>query len=231
MSWLPWFGRKKKVLCFIDDDPDEVNRFMKAMASQPFVCVAATTHEGCIKKLKDKKLTPDLWVLDLYYPEQGKTNSQDELNEMADEYAKLEQRSRDFRALLRRIGQGTEGGLNLLQRCRPPQRGLVLPWRNYYAPVVMLTRKGTLDDALTCQDAGAIGVLKKPMPWNLSGTRDERKLLMDDAMVGRAADMAGKFSDAIRRSSFLYKHSGIVSAVGGALFAAVASGLWRYFVG
>jgi len=217
MSWLAAFAPKKKVLCFVDDDRDELSRFEKAMSTQPFECVTGTTHDECIDKLKRKNLTPDLWVLDLYFPEQVRTNSPDELKEMADKYAQLEQHARDFRGYLRTIGQGPDGGLDLLQKCRPPDRGALLPWGNYHAPVVMLTRKDNLDDALTCQDRGAVGVLKKPMPANLRGGPEDRKVQMDEAKIANAYYLAGKFSDAIKRNGFLYKHRGTVGAVAGAV--------------
>jgi hypothetical protein len=139
---MPWFnGASKRVVCFIDDDPAETNRFERAMSSK-FTCVTGQSYEQCKDKLRRDRLKPDAWVLDLFFPSPGHTNSQAQLDEMANRYAQLEQRVREFRAYLSSIGQGTEGGLSLLRRCK----------QDYCAPVIMFTRKGMLEDAIQCLD-------------------------------------------------------------------------------
>ena len=49
------------VLCFIDDDPDELHRFEEAMKKFEYTCVTATNYSEIQQKLKEQKLSPDLW--------------------------------------------------------------------------------------------------------------------------------------------------------------------------
>jgi CheY-like chemotaxis protein len=63
-----------ETICFVDDDRAELSRFEKAMSGF-FTCITATTYSECIEKLQKLKLNPDLWVLDLFFPDQGTTNS------------------------------------------------------------------------------------------------------------------------------------------------------------
>jgi CheY-like chemotaxis protein len=211
ISW-PHMDRKK-VICFVDDDPKERARFEEAMASkEQIICVTESGYPECMAKLTAKGLKhPHLWVLDLYFPEQGVTNTQEERDEMARRYGELEQKVREFRAYLKSIGQGAQGGLDLLKRCR----------ENHRAPVVMFTRKGNLEDALTCLDSGAVAVLKKPMPANLSGSSNDQTVQLNQAMAQQAGYLAGKFMDAIRTNTFWYRHRGKVGLVAGGVFTAL----------
>ena len=207
------------MICFVDDDPAEICRFEKAMSSR-FLCVTATSYEACKERLRTEKRTPDLWVLDLFFPSAGHTNSPAQLEQMADKYAELEQRIRDFRAYLASIGQGIDGGLGLLKRCL----------RDYRAPVVMFTRKGTLDDAIQCFDDGATDVLKKPMPPELSGTYDHKLAQLDDAMMAKAAYLEEHFHEAIRTNTFWYRHKAVILFVFGAVLSAATNRLVTYLL-
>src|SRR5579872_1642659 len=102
MSWFNRLNRERNVVCFIDDDAAELGRFDKAMGAR-FTCVTATTYEKCKERLKREKLKPDLWVLDLFFPSAGHSNSAAELEQMADKYAELELRMREFRGFLASI--------------------------------------------------------------------------------------------------------------------------------
>src|SRR5215831_12846209 len=110
MSWVPGLNRKK-VVCFIDDDPKELRRFEVAMKSssgpepdERFEVVTATTYEDCTRELRNRKLKPDIWVLDLYFPKPGVVNDEKQPAGMAHRYADLEQNVRTFQAYLADIG-------------------------------------------------------------------------------------------------------------------------------
>ena len=204
----------KPTICFIDDDRDEIARFEKAIGAR-FDCVTGTGFDECKQKLKERGVKSNLWVLDLYFPKSGVTNTQEQRAQMVCEYAKLEEQVQQFRAFLERIGQGPKGGLELLSKCQQASR----------APVVMLTRKGMLDDAIECIDAGAKRVLKKPMPAEFGGTNDERREQLDEAMRERSQYLIDRFADTIAAASFWYRHRGWVGLAAGLVAGEVISRL------
>lgn len=201
-----------KVICFVDDDSDELERFESAMKPHNFTCVTGSTYKQCVDKLEARNPIPDLWVLDLFFPTPGTTTSPEKRSEMADKYAELEQRIREFRAYLTSIGQGPQGGMDLLKRCREAKPRV---------PIFMFTRKGTLEDAIRCYDAGVAAVLKKPMPNDLTGTAARKKALLDKAFADDAEYLAEKFYDAIRSNNLWNKHRGKINFVLGAIFTAI----------
>ncbi len=143
----------KRTVCFIDDDPAELSRFKNAMQNH-YEVIAGVSYKECQDQLGERKLEkPELWVLDLFFPKDGVTNTPEQRSEMNQKYHKLSEDIRRFRSFLERIGQGPSGGLELFDKCKKDRR-----------PVVFLTRKGTLEDATQCIDKGAERVLKKPMP-------------------------------------------------------------------
>lgn len=215
MTWFSRSQRERNVVCFVDDDPAEIQRFDKAMGTR-FTCVTATTYEKCRERLRKERLKPDLWVLDLFFPSGGRSNSRSELEQMADKYAELERRLREFRGFLASIGQSTSGGLSLLKRCL----------EDYRVPVVMFTRKGTLDDAIQCLDHGATDVLKKPMPSELDGTHDDKQAQLDEAIIGHADYLEEHFRRAIRANTFWNKHRAIIMLALGALLSQGANRLF-----
>jgi DNA-binding response OmpR family regulator len=152
------------VLCFIDDDPEELRRFEEAMKKFEYECVTATSYAEIQQKLNEQKISPDLWVLDLYFPSQGSTNSPQQRAEMVERYAELEHKTREFRAYLEIVHQGASSGVKRLQRCR----------HDYNVPVVMFTRKGNLEDAIQCFEAGAAAVLKKQCHQHLKVTPPQK---------------------------------------------------------
>ena len=219
MRWFYNRAPRNRVVCFIDDDSTELVRFERAMKSH-FTCITATTYEMCRTKLKRAKLKPDLWVLDLFFPSPGHTNSQHQLEEMTAKYAEIEQKVREFRAFLASIGQGTNGGVDLLKRCL----------HDFRAPVVMFTRKGTLDDAIRCFDLGATNVLKKPMPHELSGSYAEKIVQLDEAMMASADYLSDHLWSAMRTNGFWYKHKSIILFVLGAAISAASNKIAAHFL-
>lgn len=209
-------GANKRVICFIDDDPAETNRFEKSMSAK-FTCVTGQSYEQCRETLRRERLKPDAWVLDLFFPTPGHTNSQSQLDEMANRYAQLEQRVREFRAYLSSIGQGPEGGFGLLRRCKQDYGS---------TPVIMFTRKGMLEDAIQCLDQGASAVLKKPMPPGLGSSPGSKVQQLDDAMSARADYLADHLVEAIRGNTFWVKHKAkFFFLVGAAVSASVNKAL------
>jgi CheY-like chemotaxis protein len=196
MTWLRGLSRRK-VVCFVDDDEAELSRFRRALEGKQGICCATGTgYDACMRELKEKKLRPDLWVLDLYHPT-GRDSTKAERDQMAVWFAELEKSMHIFRGRLATIGQGPQGGLDLLESCR-----------KHRVPIVMFTRKGNLEDGLTCIDRGAIAVLKKPMPAELGQTPEDRTSQLDRAMEDKGDYLAGKLRKMIDENVWWYKHRG-----------------------
>jgi CheY-like chemotaxis protein len=155
-----------------------------------FEVVTATSYADCKSKLADRK--PDIWVLDLYSHRSGGASTAQQLTDMAERYADLQQRERDFQGFLAQIGQTSDEGILRLRVCRS----------DYNVPVVMFTRKGSLEDAQRCRDEGAADVLKKPMPADLQGSHEEKHELQDRAMLASAAYLKERLIRVIESNSF-----------------------------
>jgi len=185
--------RKKRVICFVDDDPNELRRFARAMEPR-FDVVTGTGYAACRHELERRnRARPDLWVLDLYFPnDEHGPNSPAELTAMNAKYLKLHQATVEFHEFLNEIGQGVAGGLALIDKCKAAG-----------GPVIMLTRKGTLEDAILCLDRGAAAVLRKPMP--VGGAHDDDpeaiRQALDAAMLDSAPPLIGRLEQIIRANA------------------------------
>lgn len=181
--------RTKPVVCFIDDDQNELTRFARAIGDR-YDVITGTSLPHCQRRLEERNLSkPDLWVLDLYFPARPDiANTPDELATMNSKYFRLHREIAEFRVFLEGIGQGISGGLALIDQCK------VLG-----GPVIMLTRKGMLDDAILCLDCGASAVLKKPMParWPDDDDPETIRKLMDDAMTENSKYLIDRLETAI----------------------------------
>jgi DNA-binding response OmpR family regulator len=184
---------------FIDDREDELNRFENAMKDY-FSVITASGYEECITELKGSK--PDLWVLDLYFP--AKYNTPSELENMDKEYHELQQKIRNFQSTLAKMGQSHKEGLNLLERCKQ------------YAnvPVIYLTRKGTLENAIECLDKGAERVLLKPSPGEVL---DTSKNALDRAFSEQSQSLRDVFMEEISNHSFTKRYEKYIYFVIGSL--------------
>ena len=184
--------RNKRTVCFIDDDPAELNRFLKAFR-EDFNVITASSYIEATKKLnRAGRRSPDLWVLDLYFPISGRSNSPEQLHYVSARFEAFDRARRGFLSYLQQIGQDKEGGLKLLARCK----------QNHRAPVVMFTRKGTIDDAIDCLSRGAAEILKKPMPPKLPTGIEERAAALDDALVQAKGGLADRFAAQIVKNSY-----------------------------
>jgi len=186
-------SRAKRVVCFVDDDQNELARFARAMGDR-YEVITGTGFATCRRELEKRNLSrPDLWVLDLYFPErQDAPNTADELNTMNSKFFRLHEAICGFREFLASIGQGVGGGLKLVRECQ-----------SLGGPVVMLTRKGMLDDAILCIDSGASAVLKKPMPahWPDDDDPDAVRKALDEAMMQNSQQLIDHFEEAIRSNT------------------------------
>ncbi|MHC4172697.1 MAG: response regulator [Planctomycetota bacterium] len=155
---------KRTVVCFIDDDSDEVEAFERVFGAD-FKVVADTTPQRVLDELKRTKLKANLFVLDLYFAK-GKASSEQERNrmvELKEEVDKAQKRLSDY---LSEIKQSRDGGIEIMKYIRD----------NYpTTPIVFYTRKGSLEDAVVCMDKGADGVLAKAAPPQFDSKADRLK--------------------------------------------------------
>ena len=188
--------QQRQVVCFIDDDPDELERFRTAMSGR-YQVITATNMTACRDQLATLgRKRPDLWVLDLFFPiDEGAGNTPEQLTEMNSKYLALYEQVNAFSAFLRSINQGPEGGRKKLRECR-----------SIGSPVVMLTRKGSLDDVVSCLDDGAAAVLKKPMPAGRPSDPNAMKAAMDRAMADNAGYLIDHFENVIREHRHWARH-------------------------
>jgi len=188
--------RNAPTICIVDDDPAELARFAKAFG-EDFKVIPATTYTEAISKLKQTgRRSPHLWVLDLYFPRQGMINTADQMLEISARFEIFDRARREFVGYLHSIDQDREGGLALLARCK----------QDHHAPVVMFTRKGTIDDALTCLSAGAAEVLRKPMPHELPEKKEDRVSALDNALIRAKGDLVDRFTTQIAKNTHWVKN-------------------------
>jgi CheY-like chemotaxis protein len=159
------------VICFIDDDPVEVDVF-KTVFGEDFSVIASTKLTSVLEQLESVQKRPRLFVLDLYFPK-GRESSQTERTQMIKLRGKVEHAQRELSEYLFTIGQDKSGGIEILRRVREKYPSV---------PIVFYTRKGTLEDAIYCKVEGADDVLKKPPPENFDETGDIKQQLEEAAL-------------------------------------------------
>jgi CheY-like chemotaxis protein len=138
----------------VDDDPEEVRRFRRFLASR-FVVGAGTSLPAALADLRAQgRERPDVFALDLYFPE-GEPNTDDERAELARAWVRFLEAKAELTAVLERLRQSPEGGLALAGRIAADFPGV---------PVTFFTRKGTLEDAIAALEAGVAAIVKKPDP-------------------------------------------------------------------
>ncbi len=144
------------VIGFVDDDPMEVEVFERVFGDQ-YRVFASTRISDIVKQMEAASVSPDLMVLDLYYPS-GRNATEPERKKMIQLMQKVDNAQRTLSAFLSSIGQSRDGGLQLLKDVQQIFPSL---------PAIFFTRKGTIDDVVVCLDAGAKHVLKKPQPSSI----------------------------------------------------------------
>jgi hypothetical protein len=191
--------RKRRSLCFVDDDPTELARFKTAMAGDYFVG-AGTSLTRALNDLKTVQGSRrvDLYVLDMYYPREG-TNSPEELARLGQAWDKFREADRALRKVLSDLGQSIEGGLKLAKEIG--SRGL-----HSRTPFVFFTRKGNLLDAITAYEhSEALSVIKKPDPRD-DFDESSRSVAYDKAMIADKSSLTRAFDSAIHRGGFWFRH-------------------------
>ncbi len=206
---------KRRRLCFIDDDLDEIRRFRDNMATQ-FIIGAGTSLDAALDDLRSQgHRSPDLYVLDLYFPQSG-SSTPEQLEELARARKQLLKSQAEFAALLARLNQTTRGGFRLAERL------FRFGWR---PPFVFFSRKATAEDVVQALDIGALRVIKKPDPTATEMATGPLRDAYDKALARAAHDVARDIEDAISRSRFWWKHSQVIIAFTLGFLSSSAAGI------
>ncbi|HUU59180.1 MAG TPA: hypothetical protein VMZ50_06535 [Phycisphaerae bacterium] len=216
---------EKPAVCFVDDDPAELARFADNLADR-FVIGAGTSVDEALADLRAKgRQRPDLFVLDLYFPE-GAGNTPEQREELKDAWNRFLDAKGQFAAVLDRLGQTSRGGFALA-------RGLRDDRRLRKAGVAFFSRKGTFEDAIEAYAAaGALAVIKKPdpTPEEKAGKSPDEAF---DLAFGRSADgIARDIQAAIRRATWWGRHRRLVAGIVlGILLSLAAAVVAKYILG
>jgi DNA-binding NarL/FixJ family response regulator len=197
--------RRRHSLCFVDDDPAELRRFRENLSAE-FVIGAGRTLDDALADLKrNGRERPDLFVLDLYFPE-GPLNSEEELSELRTAWHRCTLAQADFAAVLAKLSQTWQGGLALAEDVWQRYRS-----RNY----VFFTRKATLEEGLMAiSRSQGLGIMKKPDAHPAAAENRTLTEAYDSAFRDKAREIAAELSSHIRKTSWWSKHrESICSAV------------------
>ncbi|MEJ2704937.1 MAG: hypothetical protein P8Z79_21065 [Sedimentisphaerales bacterium] len=196
-------GKRQKVVCFVDDDPSEVEAFNRVFG-EDFTLAVGTTSTAVLDELSKKGLKPNLFVLDLYFSEgpASSDSERDRMVQLKNEVDKAQKRLSDYLVAIR---QSRNGGIAIMERIR----------RDYpTTPIVFYTRKGTLDDAVVCMDKGADGVLPKAAPTHFNPGSDRLTQIQQaaqehhDTLAERFSRMASSpslFKKVVRLGTLIHK--------------------------
>src|SRR5258708_4061741 len=150
---LPLLGETmpQKSIGYVDDDRDEIGRFLAHMG-QRFIIGAGVTVDEAMKALEEKGIAkPDLFLLDLYYGPQTNATQRQQIEIVDRELSVAEARVRD---LLVKAGQSPRGGQDLEEEVAHRCPGV---------PRAFFSRKAFLQDALDAYERG-LPLLAKPDP-------------------------------------------------------------------
>jgi CheY-like chemotaxis protein len=211
---------KKPAVCFVDDDPAEIQRFRNALKDRFMIGVGQDADAALADLKKSGCKKPDLFLVDLYFPDTGTLpqSALEELHRARGVYLKAEKK---FRALLARQGQSSEGGFRIARDLRKTHR----------IGVAFFTRKGTLEDAISAyEDHDAVSVIKKPDP-DSEVAADQLPAAYDGAMQNAADLLAGQILRAIRRCSWWGRHRDHVAGLAlGVIASLIATAIWSVSV-
>lgn len=193
--------RNKHVLCFIDDDPEELRRFRENLKNDLVVATGTSISEA-VGDLKAKGFEkPDLFLLDLYYPE-GPTSSPRELEDLAAARLEFLKAQARFLSVLASLRQSSRGGFRLAKDV----------WKQYRTGFAFFTRKGTLEDAIEGIDAGAVRIIKKPDPSESELQANPLSAAYDLAIETNRHHAIRDVEDAVKLSTWWWKHKEAVFA-------------------
>lgn len=187
--------KRRHSLCFVDDDPAELRRFRENLEPE-FVIGTGQTLDDALADLRKNGLErPDLFVLDLYFPD-GPLNTEAELSELRAAWSRYGLAQADFLSVLAKLRQSSRGGMKLADDIRQRYRS-----RNY----VFFTRKATLEEGLTAvTQTHALGIMKKPDAHPAENTTPGEAC--DAAFRARKREIADELSAHIRRASWWWNH-------------------------
>lgn len=171
-------------ICFIDDDEHfEIPLFVKTFGEE-FDLITATNFGECCRRIDERgNWTPDLFVLDLYFPS-GLADTQavrllvSQPSENPNDQGEIRQAYMNYLAAKSRLEvvlaawkQGPEGGIRLAAQIHA---------RYPDVPIVFYSRKATAEDVLRCmaQD-GVLDVISKPTGRDDSDTEDKTREMKD----------------------------------------------------
>ncbi len=205
----------KESVCLVHDNADEIRRF-KENLSDYFTIGAGTSISEALSDLQKQGYNkPDLFILDLYFPE-GPKNTEEELMEMEKAREVLLNQQTDFLFVLAQIRQSSQVGLELA-------KDLHERWGSI--PFIFFTRKGTLEDSNRAFRHGALKVIKKPDPNKTEKEGRPLSAAYDIAFKNNVNKIAYEIKDAIRISSWWWRNKravigfliGLISSIIGSL--------------
>lgn len=206
---------KAPVVCFVDDDPEEIRRFRQAFGSQ-FQVACGTSLKAAMQEVRSLKAKrPDLFLLDMYFPEHG-LPSESELKTLHSARADFLKAQSIFHGVLRELGQTHRGGLSLAQDVRSISKRSALAF---------FSRKATLEDVLDVYDKlGIVPILKKPDPREPNPI--DLQHAYDEALAGSAGGLADHMMRAIRAATLWGRYRDIIIGFCvGVIASMVASGI------
>ncbi len=166
MNPIPDKDSEKKLICFIDDSAEERELFEKVFGAEEGALrvFCAETFAEAAGKINDINETPDLFVLDLYFPldintERKPVQSIGPITLPGDEgdllkaFMNVETVQKRYRTIREAEGQSPAGGYRLIEQVQEAYPGI---------PMVSYTRKGTIEEAEQARKTGARRVLQKP---------------------------------------------------------------------
>jgi CheY-like chemotaxis protein len=183
-------ARKRYAVCFVDDDPDDLRRFKKHFSTSYFIGVGTNFPRALQDLRKTHAGKPDLFVLDMYFP--NRVNTEVERHALDETWEKLCVANNEMSAVLAKMEQTTDGGRRLAQHAKSQKR-----------PFVFFTRKGDLAGAIEAyENIGALSVIKKPDPPIPSNKRSKLqiKAARDEAMKKLSEQIREKIDQAITRA-------------------------------
>ena len=211
-------ARRKYAVCFIDDQEDEIARFRQELGER-FTVGAGTSIDMALNDLKKHgRSKPDLFLVDLYFSA-GPSNVPDPSATLNRARADLLAAEANFYSVLAQLRQTPDEGFRMARELRG----------SYSQPVVIFTRKGTLDNAIRAyEDEKVSAVIKKPDPpikqEEIVPSSDLAKLY-DEAFANEADHISSAIESVIRRSTWWAKHRTVMLGIAASFFVGVVSSL------
>jgi hypothetical protein len=189
--------KRRRSLCFVDDDPAELRRFRENLSAEFVIGAGQTLDEALADLKRNGRERPELFVLDLYFPE-GPLNSEAELSELRAAWGRYTLAQADFMAVLAKLRQTYQGGLALAEDV----------WQRFRSRnCVFFTRKATLEEGLMAVSRShGLGIMKKPDPHPAQAENRTVTEANDAAFRDKAPEIAAELSFHIRRTSWWWKH-------------------------